>query len=341
MQAPWPKAIAYRGPDGADVWSDAERGIALSHRRLAIVDLTPTGAQPMVSADGRWVISYNGEVYNAEAIAASPALAGLTWRGTSDTEVILESLARRGLDPTLDDLNGMFAMALWDRATETLHLVRDRLGIKPLFYAQKKRFYFASELKSFAAAGLTFDIDPASVASFYASPMYRHRSQYIATSTKVLPGEVVSIGPGGRKRRRKYWDLGAVAAAGLANQFTGSDADAEASLSALLADAVSAQMSSDVPLRRISVRGGIDSSTVDGFDGGSAARALCAPFRSVFPDFGYDRSIYARAVAHHLGTMHEELIVTAADALSVVPQLCRYLRRAVLQILADSHPRRF
>ena len=137
------EAIAYRGPDGADVWSDAERGIALSHRRLAILDLTPTGAQPMVSADGRWVISYNGEVYNAEAIAASPALAGLTRRGTSDTEVILESLARRGLDRTLDDLNGMFAMALWDRATETLHLVRDRLGIKPLFYAQKKALFIS------------------------------------------------------------------------------------------------------------------------------------------------------------------------------------------------------
>ena len=314
------EAIAYRGPDGADVWSDAERGIALSHRRLAIVDLTPTGAQPMVSADGRWVISYNGEVYNAEAIAASPALAGLTRRGTSDTEVILESLARRGLDRTLDDLNGMFAMALWDRATETLHLVRDRLGIKPLFYAQKKSaFYFASELKSFAAAGLTFDIDPASVASFLRfayvpAPFAIYRDVH-----KVLPGEVVSIGPGGRKRRRKYWDLGAVAAAGLANQFTGSDADAEASLSALLADAVSAQMSSDVPLGAF-LSGGIDSSTVVALMV-AARRGPVRTFSIGFPDFGYDESIYARAVAHHLGTMHEELIVTAADALSVVPQL--------------------
>src|SRR5262245_54747058 len=120
------EAIAYRGPDGADVWSETERGIALAHRRLAIIDLTSTGAQPMVSADGRWVISYNGEVYNAEEIAAAPALAGLTRRGTSDTEVIVESVARRGLDATLAELNGMFAIALWDRANHTLHLVRDR-----------------------------------------------------------------------------------------------------------------------------------------------------------------------------------------------------------------------
>ena len=160
-------ALAHRGPDGADVWSDPEAAVTLAHRRLAIVDLTPTGAQPMVSSDGRWVISYNGEVYNAEAIAAGPQMAALIRRGTSDTEVIVESVARRGLDRTLADLNGMFAIALWDRATRTLHLVRDRLGIKPLFYGQTRGgFCFASELKSFAAAGFKFDVEPASVASF-------------------------------------------------------------------------------------------------------------------------------------------------------------------------------
>jgi asparagine synthase (glutamine-hydrolysing) len=127
-------AIAYRGPDGSGIWSG--EGAALAHRRLAIVDLTPSGAQPMLSADRRWVISYNGEVYNAEDIAKT--MPGLNRRGTSDTEVIVESVARRGLDRTLADINGMFTIALWDRATRTLHLVRDRLGIKPLFYAQTK-----------------------------------------------------------------------------------------------------------------------------------------------------------------------------------------------------------
>ena len=115
-------AIAHRGPDGDGVWS--EDGVALGHRRLEIVDLTPSGAQPMVSSDGRWVISYNGEVYNSEAIAAK--LSKLARCGTSDTEVILESVARRGVEQTIADLNGMFALALWDRATRTLHLVQKR-----------------------------------------------------------------------------------------------------------------------------------------------------------------------------------------------------------------------
>src|SRR5664280_3275797 len=143
-------AIAYRGPNGSGVWSDAEAGVALAHRRLAIIDLTSTGAQPMVSSDGRWVISYNGEVYNAAAIARAPELMGFAFRGTSDTEIILESVAKRGLDRTLAELNGMFAIALWDRATRTLHLIRDRLGIKPLFLATTEYgVWFASEPVSY------------------------------------------------------------------------------------------------------------------------------------------------------------------------------------------------
>ncbi|MGZ5896851.1 MAG: asparagine synthase (glutamine-hydrolyzing) [Xanthobacteraceae bacterium] len=314
------EAIAYRGPDGADVWSDAEPGIALSHRRLAIIDLTPTGAQPMVSADGRWVISYNGEVYNAEAIAAAPTLAGIKRRGTSDTEVIVESVARRGLDATLAEINGMFAIALWDRANRTLHLVRDRLGIKPLFYARcKEAFYFASELKSFASAGLAFDLDPASIASFLRFAYVPAPFSIYRDVSKVLPGEVVSVEPGGLITRRKYWDLGEVAAAGLARPFSGSDADAEAALHTLLADAVSAQMISDVPLGAF-LSGGIDSSTVVALMV-AARRGPVRSFSIGFPDFGYDESVHARTVARHLGTLHEGLTVTAADALAVVPNL--------------------
>jgi asparagine synthase (glutamine-hydrolysing) len=314
------QSIAYRGPDGADVWSDAEAGIALSHRRLAIIDLTLTGAQPMVSADGRWVISYNGEVYNAEAIAAAPTLAGLKRRGTSDTEVIIESVARRGLDATLAELNGMFAMALWDRANRTLHLVRDRLGIKPLFYARcKDALYFASELKSFASAGLAFDLDPASVASFLRFAYVPAPFSIYRDVSKVLPGEVVSVMPGGRITRRKYWDIAEVASAGLARPFSGSDADAEAALHSLLADAVSAQMISDVPLGAF-LSGGIDSSTVVALMV-AAGRGPVRSFSIGFPDFGYDESVHARAVARHLGTRHEGLTVTATDALAVVPNL--------------------
>lgn len=312
-------AIAYRGPDGSGVWSDDEAGIALSHRRLAIVDLTPSGAQPMVSSDGRWIISYNGEVYNAGAIAAT--FADIAWRGSSDTEVILESIARRGLDRTLADLNGMFAFALWDRSTRTLHLVRDRLGIKPLFYAQTADGVgFASELKAFAAGDFSFDLNESSIASFLRfgyvpAPHTIYRNVY-----KVRPGEIVSIGADDPViRKRLFWSLDAVATNGIDNPFSGSDRDAVDTLDALLADAVSANMISDVPLGAF-LSGGIDSSTIAALMI-AAGRGPVRTFSIGFPDFGYDESPHARAVAAHLGSEHEELIVTAADALSVVPQL--------------------
>ncbi len=313
-------AISYRGPDGFDVWSDTQAGVALSHRRLAIVDLTATGAQPMASADGRFVMSYNGEVYNAEAMARHPLLAALARRGTSDTEIVVESVARRGLEATLADMNGMFAIALWDRATRTLHLVRDRLGIKPLFYAQTPTgVYFASELKAFGAAGLDFAIDAASVASFLRFGYVPAPFSIYRGLAKVLPGERVSFTADGQVRRQIYWSLNEVASAGRAAQFTGSDAEAVERLDALLADAVSGQMMSDVPLGAF-LSGGIDSSTIVAMMK-AAGRGPVRTFSIGFPDFGYDESVHAKAVAQHLGTVHEELMVTSAEALGTVPQL--------------------
>lgn len=309
-------AIAYRGPDGSGVWAGG--GAALAHRRLAIVDLTPSGAQPMLSQDERWVISYNGEVYNAEDIAKT--MPGLDRRGTSDTEIIIESVARRGLERTLADLNGMFAIALWDRASRTLHLVRDRLGIKPLFYAQTDEgLSFASELKSFAAGRFAFEIDQASVASFLRFGYVPAPHSIYRGVNKLLPGEIVSVAPDRVLRRRRYWSLEAAANRGLQHPFSGSDADAIDALHELLGDAVSAHMISDVPLGAF-LSGGIDSSTVVALMV-AAQRGQVRTFSIGFPDFGYDESPYAKAVAAHLGTVHEELTVTAADALSVVPQL--------------------
>jgi asparagine synthase (glutamine-hydrolysing) len=309
------QAIAYRGPDGSGLWTG--EGAALAHRRLAIVDLTPSGAQPMVSQDGRWVISYNGEAYNAEDIAKT--MPELNRRGRSDTEIIVESVARRGLDRTLTDLNGMFAIALWDRATRTLHLMRDRLGIKPLFYAQSKEaFCFASELKSFAAGGFEFELDGASVASFLRFGYVPAPHSIYQGVSKLLPGEVVSV-TAGAIQRKKYWSLEAVAKRGLQHPFAGSDADATEALDRLLAEAVSGHMISDVPLGAF-LSGGIDSSTVVAL----MVAAQHGPVRTFsigFPDFGYDESAHAKAVASHLGSVHEEMKVTASDALSVVPQL--------------------
>jgi len=309
-------AIANRGPDGFGAWS--EPGVALAHRRLAIIDLTPSGHQPMISADERWVITYNGEVYNAEDIAVR--LTGLVRRGTSDTEIIVESVARCGLDATLAELNGMFAIALWDRATRTLHLVRDRLGIKPLFFAKTAQgFAFASELKCFAAAGLRFELDEASVASFVRFGYVPAPHSIWRSVTKVLPGEVVSVSVAGEVQRRRYWDLRVVAERGLETPFAGDDTEAEATLHALLADAVSCNMISDVPLGAF-LSGGVDSSTVAALMV-AAKRGPVRTFSIGFPDLGYDESAHARAVANHLGTQHAELTVTAREALDVVPTL--------------------
>ncbi len=313
-------AIAYRGPDSWAIWCDAEAGLGLAHRRLAIVDLTPTGAQPMVSADGRWVICYNGEVYNRDEVARCPELAGFAFRGTSDTEVILESVARRGIEKTLADINGMFAIALWDRQTRTLHLIRDRLGIKPIYFSSDERgVAFASELKGLRAGGVRLETDPQSVGSFLRFAYVPAPYSIFRNVTKVMPGEIVSIDAGGKVSRRIYWSLGDMAAAGVADPFTGSEADAENELHALLADAVAGQMMSDVPLGAF-LSGGIDSSTVVALMV-AAKRGPVRTFSIGFSDLGFDESQHARAVAEHLKTDHRDMMVTGEDALNVVPQL--------------------
>ena len=313
-------AIAYRGPDSWAIWCDAEASLALAHRRLAIVDLTPTGAQPMISADGRWVISYNGEVYNRDEVARCPELAGFPFRGTSDTEVILESVARRGIDRTLADINGMFAIALWDRSTRTLHLIRDRLGIKPIYFANDARgVAFASELKALRAGGVPLETDPQSVASFLRFAYVPAPYSIYRNVSKVMPGEIVSIDAEGKVSRRIYWSLSDIAAAGVADPFAGSDAQAEQALHDLLADAVAGQMMADVPLGAF-LSGGIDSSTIVALMV-AARRGPVRTFSIGFSDSGFDESQHARAVADHLGTDHREMMVTGQDALDVVPQL--------------------
>jgi len=313
-------AIANRGPDGWDTWADPGAGLALGHRRLAVIDLTPTGAQPMTSADGRWVITYNGEIYNAAEIARLPELAGFAFRGTSDTEVILESVAARGVDRTLVDLNGMFAFALWDRKTRTLHLVRDRLGIKPLFYmADSVSVHFASELKAIAAVAPLGAIDAASIASFFRFGYVPAPHTIFAGIKKLMPGEIVSIDGAGRASHRTYWSLAEVVGQTASSAHGLSDADAKDRLHDLLADSVARQMISDVPLGAF-LSGGIDSSTIVALMI-AAGKGAVRTFSIGFPELGYNESKYAAAVACHLGADHEELIVTSADALAVVPGL--------------------
>jgi len=314
-------AIAHRGPDGWDSWADPAAGIAFAHRRLAVIDVTPTGAQPMVSIDGRWVITYNGEIYNTAEIARAPELAGRAFRGTSDTEVVLESVAARGIDQTLADLNGMFALAVWDRKTRTLYLVRDRLGIKPLFYTMDGgAVRFASELKAMnAVARSSAAIDAASIASFFRFGYVPAPHTIFAGIHKLMPGEIVSIDSIGRSSRRTYWSLADVVEQAHSFARELSDVEAEDRLNDLLADAVARQMISDVPLGAF-LSGGIDSSTIVSLMV-AAGKGAVKTFSIGFPELGYDESRYAAAVARHLGTEHEELIITAADAVAVVPCL--------------------
>lgn len=316
-------AIANRGPDAGGIWTDDAVGLALSHRRLSIVDLSEAGAQPMVSADGRWVICYNGEIYNSEDIRRDPALRAVAWRGHSDTETIVESVARRGLNVTLDDLNGMFAIALWDREQRVLHLVRDRLGIKPLFVAHRgEQIFFASELKSFhAAQAFALEIDPSSVASFLRFGYVPAPHSIYRGIKKVMPGEHATFSVSGSCASRRYWSAADVALQGIASPLKLSDKEAVVQLSELLGDAVSRQMLADVPLGAF-LSGGIDSSAVAGLMV-AAGRGPVRTFSIGFPEFGFDESKDAAAVARHLGTEHTELVVTASDALGVVPQLAQ------------------
>ncbi|WP_026380734.1 asparagine synthase (glutamine-hydrolyzing) [Afifella pfennigii] len=314
-------AIAHRGPDGAGVWSEPDAGLALAHRRLAIIDLTEAGAQPMVSADGRYVLTYNGEIYNAEEMRADPALSGIAWRGHSDTEVMLESFARRGIEATLAELNGMYAFALWDRRERILHLVRDRLGIKPLFFcADGRRLSFASELKAMHARGEAGrQIDPSAVASFLRFGYVPAPFSIFEGVEKLLPGEAVSFHADGRLERRHYWRLAEAATAGLADPLRFSDAQAEEALDALLGDAIARQMISDVPLGAF-LSGGIDSSAVAALMV-AAGKGPVRTFSIGFDSFGFDESRHAAAVARHLGTEHTQLTATAEEALRVVPTL--------------------
>jgi asparagine synthase (glutamine-hydrolysing) len=314
-------AIKHRGPDGEGVWVDVDAGLALSHRRLSIIDLTSAGAQPMLSADGRFAISYNGEVYNAEDMRRHPALAGTNWRGHSDTEVMLESFARRGIPETLADLNGMYALALWDRRERILHLVRDRLGIKPLFFELGGGgVAFGSELKALRARDAKpRSLDLGAVASFLRYGYVPAPHAIFVGVEKVLPGEIVSIASDGAVSRARYWRLEDAVAAGHADPLDVSDEEAIDRLAALLVDAIGRQMISDVPLGAF-LSGGVDSSTVTALMV-AARRGPVGTFSIGFPDLGFDESKHAALVARHLGTTHTELTVSAGEALAVIPGL--------------------
>ncbi|MFO0292433.1 MAG: asparagine synthase (glutamine-hydrolyzing) [Rhodospirillales bacterium] len=312
------EALRARGPDDGGTWTDAEAGIAFGFRRLAILDLTAAGHQPMVSADGRYVLVFNGEAYNFAALREELEGRGIAFRGGSDTEVVLEAFAHWGFLPTLRRLNGMFALALWDRAQRTLSLARDRLGIKPLYLAQMgASWLFASQPGAFVPhPGWSPRLDRGALKAFFRFNYVPAPATIWRNVEKLVPGGWAVIRPDRGIVRGRYWSAREEAARPV---LSGIDARVGSQmLEALLADAVRLQMVADVPVGAF-LSGGVDSSTVVALMQSLAGERRIRTFTIGFPVRAYDESAAAAAVARHLGTEHTEMIVTPEDAMSVVP----------------------
>jgi asparagine synthase (glutamine-hydrolysing) len=324
--------LAHRGPDDAGLWTDTQTGLGLGHRRLSILDLSPLGRQPMASASGRFVLCFNGEVYNHLRLRAELEPLGHRFRGGSDTETMLAAIEQWGLgerqDGALARFNGMFAFALWDAAEQRLTLVRDRLGVKPLYVGTLRGggIVFGSELKALRAHP---DFDPAldrdALGLFFRHNYIPAPHCVYANACKLLPGEALSFGPGARGLEdgvsSRYWDADAVWRAGFAEPFPGSEDEALDGLERLLSDAVSLRMLADVPLGAF-LSGGIDSSLVTAL----MQRHSALPVRSFsigFREAAFNEAPHARAVAAHLGCQHTELTATAQDLLDIAPHAPR------------------
>jgi len=315
------KSLAHRGPDDQGCWVDTESGVGLGHRRLSILDLSPEGHQPMFSVSGRFAMVFNGEVYNYRQVRQE--LRNTTWRGNSDTEVMLAAIEQWGLEPAVQRFVGMFAFALWDRECRTLSLVRDRLGIKPLYYGWAAgAVLFASELKALRYyPGFQTEINRDTVALFLRhnyipAPHSIYRGVY-----KLLPGTISTFrGSGlGQISVSTYWSLLDAAEQGMAHPYRGSPREACEDLDALLREAIRLRMIADVPLGAF-LSGGIDSSTVVALMQAQSSRPV-RTFSIGFQQREYNEAHEAADVARHLGTEHTELYVTPEDALSVIPSL--------------------
>ncbi|MFT5174879.1 MAG: asparagine synthase (glutamine-hydrolyzing) [Gammaproteobacteria bacterium] len=313
--------LIARGPDSAGVWVDRETGVALGHRRLAIIDLSPAGHQPMASSNDRYVISYNGEVYNFAALRSELEQIGCTFRSHSDTEVMLAACAEWGVQAATQRFVGMFAFALWDREARELYLVRDRLGIKPLYwYARGGLTMFASELKALRAhPGWEPHVNRAALAAFMRHNYIPAPHSIYADVHKLEPGCMLTIGESGEPRISRYWDALDVAEAGLAARGKCSDEELIEEFQTTMAEAVRARMVADVPLGAF-LSGGVDSSAVVALMQGSSMQPV-KTFSIGFRESGYDEAQYAKAVAQHLGTDHTELYVDPEHALGVIPAL--------------------
>lgn len=332
----------HRGPDDGGLWVDEQAGLCLAHRRLAIVDLSPAGHQPMASPGGRYQLAFNGEIYNHGEIRAELQARGLApaaWRGHSDTETLLCAIEHWGLEATLARATGMFAIALWDRSERTLHLARDRFGEKPLYYGWVRghgepAFVFASELKALRAhPGFDNPVHRGALA-LYMRHLYVPAPHSIHQQVfKLEPGCLLRISAPlpeapsaplrppahhGTLELRRWWRLADAVSAGLADPFA-DDASAVQALEQALSRSIAQQSLADVPLGAF-LSGGVDSSAIVALMQAQSTRPV-KTFTIGFDEAAYDESPHAEAVARHLGTEHHALRVTATEAQAVIATL--------------------
>ena len=313
--------LAHRGPDGSGHWVHAPAGVALGHRRLAIIDVSASGSQPMLSRDGCIALSFNGEIYNYRALRRDLEAEGVQFRGSSDTEVLAEALARWGSEQTLGRILGIFAFAAWDTRGQRLILARDHLGVKPLYWGERAGgLMFASELKALRALpGWSPAIDRDALAGFLRLGQVQGPASIYRGVHQLPPGTWLQWSPREGTAVRAYYDLRGVARAGAADPLGGSEQDARDRLEGLIDGVLAEQMVADVPLGAF-LSGGIDSSLVVAL----MQRRTPQPVRTFtigFGQRGFDEAAHALAVARHLGTEHTELYVGERELLDLVPRL--------------------
>lgn len=312
-------SLYHRGPDAGGVWVEATSGIALAHRRLAVIDLSPAAAQPMVSADGRYVITYNGEIYNYQALAAELRASGHVPPSGGDTAVLLTALAAWGPAITLPKLKGMFAFALWDRKERSLTLARDQLGVKPLCWAQfGSLLLFASDMRALLQhPDCPRRVERNALAHYFRQGNVPAPYAIFAGMHKLPPATMLTVRVGQEPQLTRYWDLNQIAVSSPACRLSFSQAtDA---LQTLLRDVIKEQMVADVPLGTL-LSGGIDSSLVTALLQEQSGRKVRS-YSIGFDDADFDEAPYANAIAQHLGTEHTEAYVTPLEACEVIPLL--------------------
>lgn len=322
------QAIHHRGPDADNIWYDNQTNLMLGHCRLAIQDISEAGAQPMHSVSGRFVIAFNGEIYNHLDLRRELSSQGLSpkWRGHSDTETLLACFSAWGVNKTLQKLVGMFAITLWDRKLSQLTLARDRLGEKPLYWGwQGDSLYFSSELKALKANPFfKTEIDRNSITLLLRHNCIPAPYSIYKGINKLKPGHYVQIplsnlGQAQKAKPVSYWSFNHIVETGLNDLFTGNPKQATDTLEEALIKTVNDQMLSDVPLGAF-LSGGIDSSTIVALMQAQSSNPI-KTFTMGFNDEGYNEAKHAKAVAKHLGTDHTELYIKASDALDVIPKL--------------------